>query len=421
MQEQREAPRKTSPFQALRIRDYRWYWFSGLGMTGAQNIQRLAMSWLILDLTGSLGELGLMIFLMGLPMTLTSLWGGVLADRYDRRMILAVSQAFTSVNLVLLALLTVTDIVHPIHVYVSSMGLGVMQALTMPARNAMIRSLVGPEDMRNAVALNTIQMQSAQVVWPSLAGGMIALLGVGPTLAASATLSFLGIILLQMVRMRIEERVVRRANQLRELVDGLKYCMSTPRIHALTSMGLLAGCFGLSYSHVAPGYSREVLGFDAGETGLFLMTIGIGSIIGSIIMLIVDLRDGVRTYFLSSAGLGLSMAVMAATPWDLIALVPNAMFGVFLSVMIVAGTTVIQTEVEPHFLGRVMSVWTIAGGIGLAASLPVGSLGDELGLRYVLAGTGLMLCLAVIANGLRTSTLGPRSIRATPIEAAARS
>src|SRR5687768_15907556 len=108
------APQRPSPFQALRIRDYRWYWFSGLGMTAAQNIQRLAMAWLILDLTGSLGELGLMIFLMGLPMTLTSLWGGVLADRHDRRMILTVSQVFTSVNLVLLALLTVSDTVHPI-------------------------------------------------------------------------------------------------------------------------------------------------------------------------------------------------------------------------------------------------------------------------------------------------------------------
>src|SRR5215203_2917606 len=125
---QAEAPQRPSPFEALTIRDYRWYWFSGLGMTGAQNIQRLAMAWLILDLTGSLGQLGLMIFLMGLPMTLTSLWGGVLADRYDRRLILTLSQAFTSINLVLLAVLTMSGIVHPIHVYASSVGLGVMQA-----------------------------------------------------------------------------------------------------------------------------------------------------------------------------------------------------------------------------------------------------------------------------------------------------
>ena len=123
-----------------------------------------------------------------------------------------------------------------------------------------------------------------------------------------------------------------------------------------------------------------------------------------------------RTYFLGSVGLGLSIAFMAATPWDLVAMLPNAMFGVFLSVMIVAGTTVIQTEVEPSFLGRVNSVWTIAGGIGLAASLPVGALGDEFGLRYVLAGCGLALAVGAISNGtLRASTLRRREVSAAAI------
>jgi MFS family permease len=405
-----EAPRRTSPFQALRIRDYRWYWFSGLGMTGAQNIQRLAMSWLILDLTGSLGQLGLMIFLMGLPMTLTSLWGGVLADRYDRRMILTLSQAFTSVNLAILALLTVTDLVHPAHIYVSSMEPGVMQALTMPARNALWATWSGRRICSNAVSLN-----DSDAVRP----GSLALVGRRHDCAlrrranasASAALSFSGMLCLQVVRATLHERSQKYANQLRELVNGLKYCLSTPRISALTSMGLLNGCFGLGYSHVAPGYSREVLGFDAGATGVFLMAIGIGSIIGSLLMLVVPVRDGLRTYFLGSAGLGLSIVLMAASPWALLALVPNAMFGIFLAIMIVNGQTVIQTEVPANFLGRVTSVWTIAGGLGLAASLPVGALGEEFGLRYVLIGTGLAVILCALANGtLRASVLRQREV-----------
>jgi MFS family permease len=411
MQEPRtaEASHRTSPFQALRLRDYRWYWFSGLGMTGAQNTQRLAMSWLILDLTGSLGQLGLMIFLMGLPMTLTSLWGGVLADRYDRRRILTLSQAFTSANLLILAALTFSGHVQPWQVYASSMGLGVMQALTMPARNALIRSLVGPEDMRNAVALNTIQMQSAQVVWPSVAGGLIALFGVGATLTASASLSIVGIIFLQMVRTSREKSAAPAANPARELVNGLKYCFTTPRIAALTSMGLFAGCFGLCYQHVAPGYSREVLGFNAGETGLFMMSIGIGSILGSMTMLVAQIRDNLRAYFVGAVGLGLSMALMAATPWPVVAMLPNALFGFFIAVMIVNGQTVIQTEVPHDFLGRVTSVWTIAGGIGLATSLPIGFVGEQIGLRYVLIFCGIALACCALANGvLRASVLRER-------------
>ncbi len=401
------APRTSnSPFQALAIRDYRWYWFSGLGMTGAQNIQRLAMAWLVLDLTDSLAQLGTMIFLMGMPMTLVSLWGGVLADRYDRRRILTLSQGFTGFNLLILAVLTFSGMVETWHVYLSSVGLGVMQAVSVPARNALVRSLVGPEQMRNAVALNTIQMQSAQVVWPSLAGLMIYLFGVGSTLVASAVCSFAGIIFLQMVHAQLHERTSRKTSPLRELIDGLRYSYKTPRINGLTSMALSAGAFGLFYSHVATGYSRQVLGFDAGQTGLFLMAIGVGSIIGSILMLVINVRDSLRTYFAGCIGLGLSIALVGVIPWPYLTFVPNAFFGIFLAVMIVSGQTVLQTEVESEFLGRTTSVWTIAGGIGLASSLPVGALGDAIGLRYVLVGAGLLMALVAILNGtVRTSVL----------------
>ena len=148
------------------------------------------------------------------------------------------------------------------------MGLGVMQALTMPARNAMVRSLGRAGEMRTPSPSTRSRCNRRR--WSGLARRRhIAFFGVGPTLATSAALSLTGIVLLQTVRMHPRRRY-RTSNQMRELADGLKYCMTTPRIHALTSMGLLAGCFGLCYSHVAPGYSREVLGFDAGETGLFL-------------------------------------------------------------------------------------------------------------------------------------------------------
>jgi hypothetical protein len=274
----------------------------------------------------------------------------------------------------------------------------------------MIRSLVGPEEMHNAVALNTIQMQSAQVVWPSLAGAMIAVFDVGPTLATSAALSVIGIVFLQAVHMPPQEPK-QRPNQLHELAAGIRYCLTEPRISALTSMALLAGCFGLFYSHVAPGYSREILGFDAGATGIFMMAIGVGSIAGSLVMLIVRVQDSLRMYFIGSAGLGLSIACMAATPWAAVALVPNAFFGVFLAVMIVSGQTVIQSEVPSDFLGRVTSAWTIAGGVGLVSSLPVGALGEELGLRYVLIVVGCTLALVALGNGiLRASVMGRRAV-----------
>jgi MFS family permease len=366
------------------------------------------MSWLVLDLTGSVGQLGLMIFMMGLPMTLVSLWGGVLADRYDRRAILIAAQAFTGLNLFTLALLTETGLVATWHVYASSVGLGAMQAITMPARNAIIRSLVGPESMRNAVALNSVQMQVAQVVWPALAGIMIALVGVGSTLALSGALSISGIFCLLLVKLMPVEAVAVRKNQLRELIEGARYSFSAPPVSTLMSMAICVGFFGLFYTSVAPGYAREELGMTASWTGFFLMALGVGSILGSIFMLVVDVRDNLRAYFVGAAAMGASIFLVSAAPWDALAFLPTAAFGFCLATMVVSGGTLLQVEVPPHLLGRTTSFWSICGGIGLAASLPIGALGEVFGLRYSMGAAGLLLLLAVAFNGLmRTSVLRP--------------
>src|SRR6187397_164736 len=107
-------------FQALRHLKYRWYWLSGLGMTAAQGFQQLGMAWLVLDLTGRVGQLGLVIFFQGVPMSLASFFGGVLADRYDRRTLLIAAQSVTTLNLLALAVLTMADAVALWHIYLSS-------------------------------------------------------------------------------------------------------------------------------------------------------------------------------------------------------------------------------------------------------------------------------------------------------------
>lgn len=156
-------------FSALKHRDYRWYWFSGLGMAGAQGINQITVAWLVLDLTGSLAQLGLVIFFQGLPMALVAMFGGVLADRYSRQSMLQWTQAFTTLTLCALATLTLTGAVEIWMVYLTSVLLGVATSLTMPARNALIRSLVPLDDAMNGVALNSIQQQASRIVFPSLA------------------------------------------------------------------------------------------------------------------------------------------------------------------------------------------------------------------------------------------------------------
>jgi MFS family permease len=399
----------------MRVPNYRWYWFSGLGMTGAQQSQRLTLAWLILELTDSLGQLGLMVFVMGVPMSIVSLWGGVLADRWDRRLILMVSQAFTGINLLILAALTVAGMVEVWHVYVSSFGLGVTQALTMPARNALIRSLVQPEEIKSAVALNAVQAQSAQVIWPSIAGGIISLLGVGAALVTTALLALLGIVFLIWVRPDGVELPRSQSSQARDLAEGLHYSFSAPRVGTLMGMAIVAGFFAMPYMSLAPGFARDVFHFSAGEAGLLLMASGVGAIVGSVYALMVQFRDNLRVYFVGCTFLGLSVAGVAASPWPILSFLPAAGFGFCISIMIVSGQTLFQAEVPPQILGRVNSIWSLVGGIGFLASLPVGIAGDVVGIRGALMTIGLILFFASLANGLvRTSVMRPRPLVRAP-------
>jgi MFS family permease len=262
--------------------------------------------------------------------------------------------------------------------------------------------------MRNAVALNSVQMQVAQVIWPALAGIMIALVGVGSTLALSGALSISGIFCLLLVKLLPAEAVVVRKNQFRELVEGAKYAFSAPPVSTLMGMAICVGFFGLFYTSVAPGYAREELGLNASWTGFFLMALGVGSILGSIFMLVVDVKDNLRAYFVGAFAMGSSIFLVSASPWPALAFIPTAGFGFCLATMVVSGGTLLQVEVPQHLLGRTTSFWSICGGIGLAASLPVGALGEVFGLRYSMGAAGLLLVIAVVFNGLlRTSVLRP--------------
>jgi MFS family permease len=405
----------TRAFRALRHDSYRWYWFSGLGMTAAQGVQQLAIAWLVLDLSGSLGQLGLVVFMQGVPMALTSFFGGVLADRYDRRRLLVAAQAFTTLNLLTLALLTLSGLVAIWQVYLSSIGLGVMQALTMPARNALIRSLVGDADMLNAVALNAVQMHSSRILWPSLAGTLIAIAGVGVTLGLSAACSFAGIACLLAIRGLRDtvEPLPARATHLDQLVEGVRYAFGAPGVSTVMTLSLCCGLFGLAYMNLAPGFAREELGLDASGAGFFIMAMGVGAIVGSALMLVFPVRDGRRLFVLLTGVFALNIMAQAANPWLPAAFLTMAVFGLANSVLVVAGQTYLQISVPQRLLGRMIGLWSLAGGLGFVTALPIGLAGDAIGLRWALGGAALCLLASALWFGVAAPRLAPvlRSIR----------
>jgi MFS family permease len=388
-------------FQALRHLKYRWYWFSGLGMTAAQGFQQLGMAWLVLDLTGSVGQLGLVVFFQGVPMAVASFFGGVLADRYDRRKLLMAAQAVTMTNLLILAALTISDVVAVWHIYLSSIGLGLMQSVTMPSRSALVRSLVGEADMVNAVALNAIQMHSSRILWPSLAGGVIALAGPGATLLVSSVASFCGIVCIWFIGAIAQDpRQHERTSHASEMKEGLRYTFSEPGVSTIMWLCIIVGLFGLAFMNLAPAFAREELELGPGGVGLFMMSSGVGAIIGSVWLLAFPIKDGLFAFTFTLLIFAADIFLQAAVPFIPATFLLMGIWGAISAVGVTAGQTYLQMNVPQRLMGRVIGLWSLAGSLGFVTALPIGILGDEIGLRPTLAGVGVVLAVLTVWFGI---------------------
>ena len=397
-------------FRALRIRDYRNYWIASLGMTGTQVVTQFGLAWLVLDLSGSLAQLGVVLSIQGLAWTLVALAGGVLADRYSRRNLIVISQLFGIASLATLATLTFANVVEVWHVYLAALILGTNQAVTMPARTAIIRSLVTDDYMLNAVALNAMQQQASRIVWPMMTGVIIALLGVGAALVAAVISSAIGVILLVGLRgLQEAPRPQGSTSALHEIGQGVSYSFAKAPIRLLMVINFGIAFLGLVYLNLAPGFARQELGFDAATTGLFMTAAGIGAICGSVMLVIREVQDRSTYAVLATAGFGLAVLALSLNFWTPTAFALMVFFGFSNSSLAVSAHTVLQTASDPRYLGRVMSLWSLGGGMGALAALPVGLAGDEFGLRWAL---GLVGAIMVLLTGYVAVAFLPAAKRA---------
>ncbi len=396
--------------RALRQPGYRWYWISGIGTVGAQTMQQFTILWLVLDLTGSAGQLGLVVFFQGAPMTIISLFGGVLADRYDRRSLIIASQLLSLLAMLSLALLTLADQVQLWHVYAISMAAGVTQATMSPARQAMISALVAKEDLTNAVSLNSMQQLGSRILWPALAGFLILWLGIGSALLAGATCLVLGILPLLLIRGLHQEPSGRNFSPVKDVIEGINYARSTPVISLVVGLTLVFGAFGLTFVQLGAGFARDGLGFGAGEAGIFIAFVGVGSLLGGAAMSFFNVESKASHFLGGTMGFGLTLILFALNPWAPLMYVIALANGMANTVQVIASNALFQVLVPSRYLGRVVSLWFLAGGVAAVAALPIGLIGDLLDLRTAFAGAGTIYIVIASWFGILRPRLFPRPI-----------
>ena len=383
-----------SRLQALRYPNFRWFWISTSGQAMAQGMQFLILGWLVLELTGSTSQLGLTIFFYGIPNLTLVLFGGIFADRINRKKLLLFSQFGVTAIMFVMATLTATELVAVWQIYAASFLLGTLHAINMPTRLAMVVNLVERDDIMNAVVLNAAVMNAGRIIGPAVAGFIIDLTDLGPALFVNAScyLAAAGCVL--MIRNFVQDTPDRRSNILGALRDGLVYFGKTPVVFTIVGMGFAFGFFGMPHVQVMPAFAREVLDASAGQAGALLTAAGVGSLLANVALAM--LGNFRRKNLLLIGALLLFEAALFAFAWShwfwlswaILLFVGMGSIG-----YISLGTTVLQLSVPQELQGRVMSLWYVSAGFMFIGSLPMALVADLVSWPVALAG-GATVCFA---------------------------
>ena len=385
-------------FSALRHRNFRLFWLNGATQAMAQGMQFLILGWLVLDITGSSYQLGLVIFAFGLPNIPFALLGGVIADRANRLKLLILTRICVSTLIFALAILRISDLLDIWHVYAVVFLLGTIQGLNMPARQAIVGDLVERDDMMNAVALHTMVNQTGQIIGPAAAGGIIELAGIGPALLVNAGLYLSGIGFLLFITGLPRRSAAKGVNLLAELGAGLQCVRSTPILLTVIGMTLAFAFFALSFRQVMPAIAQEVLEIGAGGTGLLLLAVGLGSLFGNLILAgLGDFRRKTSLLMASVLLQSVFLTLFAWSPWPwvswIILLFVGAMsFGFFVPLVV----TLIQLNVPAELRGRVLSILGLAPAVHYLGALPLALAANAISWPVaVTAGAALSMLVAL--------------------------
>jgi MFS family permease len=386
-------------FRSLRVRNYRLFATGQVvSLTGTWG-QRVAQDWLVLQLSGGSGvALGIVTGLQFLPVLLFSLWGGLLADRYDKRRLLLGVQVVMGLLALTLGVLDVTGAVELWHVYALAFALGCATAVDTPVRQSFVVEMVGADDLPNAVSLNSATFNGARIVGPALAGLGIAAVGTGWVFLANA-LTYVAVVS-GLARMRTEElrpsaRTARGAGQVRE---GLRYVRERPVLLATMLLVAAVGTFGLNFQITLSLVASQVFDRGAASFGLLTSAFALGSLVGALLSARRTGAPRLRRLFLAAAAFGVLEVLVGLAPTFAsmaLLLVPT---GVAVLTFTTAANATVQLGSDPEVRGRVMALYVLVflGGTPFGSPL-IGAVAEAFGPRSSLLVGGTLSLLAAVA------------------------
>jgi len=395
-------------------RNFRLFFVGQIVSVTGTWMQSVALAWLVLKLTDSGTALGIQAALNFGPMLVLGAWGGLLADRRDKRRILIVTQSAFALLAIALWALVATGLVTVGIVYALSLLQGVVTAVDMPTRQSFYAEMVGPRDLTNAVSLNSAVVTGTRIVGPALAGVLIATIGLASSFLFNG-ISYLAVIG-GLIAMRPEELHRTEAPQARkgQIREGLAYVWRTPELRLPLVWMAVVYMLSFNFSVLFPLLAKRTFAGDVGLYATLLAVMGAGSMIGALAMARQKHPTPLRLA-VAAAAFGI-MTVIAATaptlPLELAILLP---LGASSMVFMIIGNSTLQLTSRPDMRGRVMALYGIVFLGGTPFGGPIaGWLADAFGPRTSLAVGGVVAIATGLAGLWTLGRLGLVKRRAVP-------
>lgn len=385
-------------FGSLGIYNYRLY-ASGqiISLVGVW-MQRVAQDWLVLELTnGSPVALGFAASLQFLPVLLLSMWGGVLADRMDKRKLLLWLESALGLCALALGLLDVTGVVAIWHVYVLCFLLGCFSAVETPVRQSFVVEMVGRDQLTNAVAINSMMFNLARIIGPAIAGVTIVAIGTGWVFIANA-ISFVGVVggiwLMRTSQLLRSDPLPREKGQ---LLSGLRYVRGRPDLLTVMLLVFFVSTFGMNFYMTLAIVARNVFGGDADAYGLLSTLIAVGTLAGATW---AARRKTPRLSVFIGAGavFGALEIVSGLMPTMILTGLMMIPVGIAMMTFNTTANATIQLAVEPEMRGRVMGIYMLVflGGNPVGGPL-MGWLGEVNGRAPIIIGGAVSMIVTITA------------------------
>jgi len=397
------APVRLGTFRSLRHRNYRLYFIAASVTNIGTWVQRIAQDWLVLQLTHSGTDLGMVTGLQFLPSLFLSLQGGAIADRFDKRKVLMLTNFAGGTVALILGLLALGGNVQRWQVYALAFALGMASAIDAPVRQSFVSEMVGPADLSNAVSLNSANFNAGRLVGPALSGVLINAFGTGPSFLINATSFFVVIGALLMMQ---TDELVRLDNRKKPKVtirDGIQYVRERTDLKAITFVVGFTAAFGLNFQIFTVLMATQVFHRGPAAFGLLAAAIAVGSMSGALFTARFERAPTALIVVRSALIFGAFETLASIMPTFLTFALMLPFCGAMALTTLITANSTMQMRSTPENRGRVMGIYltVFIGGTPFGSPV-VGWIGQTFGPRVAMGMGGLVSLLAALVALLLT-------------------